>query len=221
MFFDDLGKIPELATGTNFAIFVVNPKTNINLKNAFTITIPEKKTQISINQIREVEDLVKMKQTSERYIVITPADAMGIDAQNAFLKNLEEPKEHYHFVLLTDKPNLLLPTVLSRGQLYILKKDNSLDEPPKVDKKVLDLAKRLISAKPEELPKIATDITSHKDNTRTYALLVIGTAIEILYKSYFATKQIKFVARIPKFLTLYQNIEMNGHIKLHLVADML
>ena len=55
---------------------------------------------------------------------------------------------------------------------------------------------------------------------RAYALLVLATAIEMLYKSYFITGKDVFVKKLPQFLTAYENIDKNGHIKLHLVADL-
>jgi hypothetical protein len=50
---------------------------------------------------------------------------------------------------------------------------------------------------------------------------VLGVTIEMLYKSYFKTKNQVFVKKIPKFLEAYSNIEKNGHLKLHLVADLI
>ena len=46
--------------------------------------------------------------------VILHADRMGIGAENAFLKTLEEPPPECLLLLVSDAPELLLPTVLSR-----------------------------------------------------------------------------------------------------------
>ena len=51
-----------------------------------------------------------------RVIVIAEADQMTIEATNSLLKILEEPPDFTHLVLTTSKPNLLLPTILSRCQ---------------------------------------------------------------------------------------------------------
>lgn len=51
-----------------------------------------------------------------RVIIFDPADAMTEQAQNAFLKTLEEPPPDVVFVLVTALPHLLLPTVRSRCQ---------------------------------------------------------------------------------------------------------
>jgi hypothetical protein len=49
---------------------------------------------------------------------------------------------------------------------------------------------------------------------------VLETTIEMLYKSYFITKKEIFVKKIARFLEAYENLDKNGHIKLHLVADL-
>lgn len=49
--------------------------------------------------------------------VFLEADSFNAEAANAFLKTLEEPPGHVHFVLVTDRPERLLPTIVSRCQV--------------------------------------------------------------------------------------------------------
>jgi DNA polymerase-3 subunit delta' len=51
-----------------------------------------------------------------RVVIVDDADAMEASAQNALLKTLEEPPAASTFVLVTSRPDLLLPTVRSRCQ---------------------------------------------------------------------------------------------------------
>ena len=51
-----------------------------------------------------------------RVFIIQEADRMGIPPQNHFLKTLEEPPGNSVFILLTEFPGLLLPTIRSRCQ---------------------------------------------------------------------------------------------------------
>ena len=51
-----------------------------------------------------------------RVVIIDHADALGVQAQDAILKTLEEPPSASVFVLITDRPDVLLPTVRSRCQ---------------------------------------------------------------------------------------------------------
>ena len=47
-------------------------------------------------------------------VIIDEADALVPAAQNALLKTLEEPPPSSVFILVTARPDMLLPTVLSR-----------------------------------------------------------------------------------------------------------
>ena len=220
MFFDSINDIVKIASRVGCAIFVVPKETMIEIKNA-TILQPEEKSTITIEQVRGVIKRLSVKQTSEQYIIIRPADLLGEEAANAFLKNLEEPGEKVHFVLITDVPSRLLPTILSRAEIYFLRDLETIDSEIKADAKVKDLAKRLIVAKPADLPNLAEEICKKKDGVRAYALEVLATTIKMLYKSYFLTQKEVFVKKLPRFLSAYENIEKNGHIRLHLIADLI
>ena len=82
----------------------------------------EGKRQIRIGPIREVNDFVGQtaQQGGYRVIVIAPAEAMNVAAANALLKNLEEPGDRTLFVLLSDVPSRMLPTIRSRCQHWAL-----------------------------------------------------------------------------------------------------
>jgi DNA polymerase-3 subunit delta' len=72
--------------------------------------------QIKIEQVR---DLTKRLTYSPfegqwRVIIIHDAHLFGVEAANALLKTLEEPPARNLFILLTDQPQRLLPTTLSR-----------------------------------------------------------------------------------------------------------
>ena len=75
-------------------------------------------------------------------------------------------------------------------------------------------------AKPADLVLIAEEIAKKKDNVRAWALEILGIAIEMLYKTYLINGKDVFLMKLPKFLVAYENISRNGHVKLHLVADL-
>jgi DNA polymerase-3 subunit delta' len=74
---------------------------------------------ISVKQVRDVEVSVALApyQGKMRVVIFDPAETMSADAQNAFLKTLEEPPPHAVFVLVTTDAGLLLETVRSRCRL--------------------------------------------------------------------------------------------------------
>jgi len=51
-----------------------------------------------------------------RIVIIEDADQMNIQAANAFLKNLEEPPANTIIILITERLQMILPTILSRTQ---------------------------------------------------------------------------------------------------------
>ena len=228
MFFDDPKKIPELAKKSGFSIFVapatITETINFPTKNSLTITPDIKTDKITINAVREIIDFCKVEQKKLFYIIIKNAEKLNEFAENALLKLLEEPALNYHFVLLTTDASALLETVLSRGDIYILRSQNTLEKSvsaPSAGHRAY--AKQLITAKPADLPGLAETITKDtkiKKNLRENVLIISSIAIETLYKSYFRTGDLNFIAKLPGFLTLEENIRKNGHIKLHLVADL-
>lgn len=80
-----------------------------------TVDDPEKKT-VPVDLIRQARaDIYVQPNESEHKIYLFPrAQDMGIPSQNALLKVLEEPPKYGVFLLLTDNPDKLLPTVRSR-----------------------------------------------------------------------------------------------------------
>ncbi len=219
MWFDDLKQIPEIAKKSGTTIFVVPDGEKVEVPQAIILK-PEEKTVIAIDQVREMLGILRRKQFTDQFIVFRPAEKLGLEAANALLKNFEEPSEKVHFVLITSKPSQLLPTILSRAMIYFWLPGQKLKLDVVTDEKTKALAKELMTAGPKELVTIAEKMAKVKTNKREQALAVLGVAIEMLYKSYFLTGKMIFVEKLPKFLTAYENISKNGHIKLQIVANL-
>lgn len=85
---------------------------------------------ISIEEIRKLNHVLSMKvpgkRVFDRIIEIYDADKMTAEAQNALLKNLEEPPTGTVFILTASKADNLLPTVISRCHLLPI-------NPPNID----------------------------------------------------------------------------------------
>ncbi len=218
MYFNSANEVRDIAKKTGCAVFVMPDSFGVEIKNAIAVS-PDEKTVITVEQIREVAGLVMARQTSDRYIIIRPAEKLSDVAANAFLKNLEEPNDKVHYILITNHLSKILPTILSRAEIYLLKEKWSYKEIEGGEKEKM-LAKKLIAAKSSDLVSVAEEIASKKNGVREYALEVVRIAIEMLYKTYFMTEKEAFIKKLPKFLDLYDNLEHNGHIKLHIVADL-
>lgn len=225
MYFSNASEVFDIARRSGCSIFVL-PEMEAGAlvvpKPDRIVLQPEEKSIITIEQVKAVISRLSVKQLEDVFVVISPADLLGEEASNALLKNLEEPKEKVHFVLITDSISKILPTILSRAAVYFLKVATLNFDEICADEKVKGLAKRLIAAKPADLPVLADELAPKgKDKVRGQVLEVLGVAIEMLYKSYLKTGKEAFLAKVPKCITAYENIEKNGHIKLHLVADLL
>ncbi len=135
-----------------------------------TVDDPEKKT-VPVELIRKARaDIYVQPNEADRKVYMFPrAQDMGIPGQNALLKVLEEPPSYGVFILLTDNPQKLLPTVRSRCtelQLQAL--------PEKLLK--AQLAVEFPNAAPEELAVATAQSGGYLGQAK--ALLEKGTAVE-------------------------------------------
>ena len=81
--------------------------------DCITVTDPEHKN-VAVKIIRQVrEDMFVRPNEGKKKIYLFP-QPLGIEGQNALLKILEEPPAYGVFILLSDNPEQLLPTVRSR-----------------------------------------------------------------------------------------------------------
>jgi DNA polymerase-3 subunit delta' len=80
------------------------------------VVTPGDNGSIRVDQIRDVVDRAGFRpfEGRRRVVIVDEADAMAPPAQSALLKTLEEPPPSSVFVLVTARPDMLLPTVQSR-----------------------------------------------------------------------------------------------------------
>jgi DNA polymerase-3 subunit delta' len=112
--------------------------------------------QYSIATVRLLKNFLSQKPFNHysKIVLIPEADNLNPESQNALLKNLEEPGKNNYFILTTSKPQLLLPTILSRCQKIKIvspkiqneNKAWSLSGNPKKD---LDFASSIVNDKNE------------------------------------------------------------------------
>lgn len=85
----------------------------------FQLILPENNI-ITIDKIRQIKNFLKLKtigqQTIRRVLVIEKSELMTLEAQNSFLKMLEEPPDDTLIILTSAHPTNLLPTIISRVQ---------------------------------------------------------------------------------------------------------
>jgi DNA polymerase III subunit delta' len=98
---------------------------------------------IKVEQVRDVIDRAAFRpfEGMRRVVIIDEADALFPAAQNALLKILEEPPPSSMFVLVTARPDMLLPTVRSRCIRLWFPRHQGAD----VDADARDVAERVLT----------------------------------------------------------------------------
>ncbi|VAW84886.1 DNA polymerase III delta prime subunit [hydrothermal vent metagenome] len=79
----------------------------------------EDKSVISVDQIRELSHYLSLTALCGGYqvVLISPADAMNVNAANSLLKTLEEPPANTLLLLMSERPSALTATIRSRCQV--------------------------------------------------------------------------------------------------------
>ena len=93
-----------------------------------------------VENMRNLNEKVRVPPRIGNYkiYIIDEAHMLTIDAFNAFLKTLEEPPDHVVFILATTEKSKILPTVLSRCQIYDFKRISVLDIKKKLEAILLE-----------------------------------------------------------------------------------
>ncbi len=94
----------------------IQEQLKIKSNNPYHQIFINKANTIKISSIREINKSIALNYDEIKYrgIIISDADKMGVESQNAFLKNLEEPPEGVIYILITSKPSQMLRTIISR-----------------------------------------------------------------------------------------------------------
>jgi hypothetical protein len=80
------------------------------------LSVEPEGVQIRVDRVREALAFAAGRpyESARRVARIVRADLLGIEAENALLKSLEEPGERFRWILTTTRPELLLATIRSR-----------------------------------------------------------------------------------------------------------
>ena len=147
------------------------------------ILIEPENNIIQISQIRSLINKLSFKPYLADYklAVVNRAESMNKEAQNCFLKFLEEPSNKTYLILITAYPSMLLPTILSRVQKirFFSNKDKKLDNQLVLDLLKIsqsDLAYRFQYAKNISKEKM-------KETLDTWLIYLRKILINKLYKS--------------------------------------
>ena len=98
--------------------------TNTSEDFSFNVFELDAASNNSVEDIRKINEQVRIPPQigSHKVYIIDVVHMLSNSAFNAFLKTLEEPPKHAIFILATTEKNKIIPTVLSRCQIYDFKR---------------------------------------------------------------------------------------------------
>ena len=136
----------------------------------------------SVEDIRTLIDQVRIPPQIGRYkvYIIDEVHMLSQSAFNAFLKTLEEPPHHAIFILATTEKHKILPTILSRCQIYDFNRMNVNDT---VEHLMYVAGKEGVHAEPEALNVIAQKADGGmRDALSIFDQVVSFTGGEVTYQ---------------------------------------
>ena len=137
----------------------------------------------SVDDIRQLVEQVRIPPQIGKYkvYIIDEVHMLSASAFNAFLKTLEEPPRHAIFILATTEKHKILPTILSRCQIYDF---NRISVEDTVNHLSYVASKEGITAEPEALNVIAMKADGGmRDALSIFDQVISFTGGNITYKS--------------------------------------
>lgn len=176
----------------------------------------------SVDDIRQLIDQVRIPPQLGKYkvFIIDEVHMLSPAAFNAFLKTLEEPPQHALFILATTEKHKILPTILSRCQIYDFQRISISDT---VDHLKYVAEREGIAFEEEALSVIAQksdggmrDALSVFDQMSAYSggnityKSVIANLNLLDYDYYFRLTDAFIEGDVPKALLIFDEILRNG-----------
>ena len=199
---------------------------------AFNIFELDAASNNSVDDIRSLTDQVRIPPQTGKYkvYIIDEVHMLSQAAFNAFLKTLEEPPAHAIFILATTEKHKIIPTILSRCQIFDFKRITVLDT-KKYLKKIAakenieadDDALHIISQKADGAMRDALSIFdrvisfSGKNLTRE----AVTQNLNVLdYDTYFTMTDLLLENKIPDVLNNFNEILSKGFEGHHFISGL-
>lgn len=177
----------------------------------------------SVDDIRSLIDQVRYPPQSGKYkiYIIDEVHMLSTSAFNAFLKTLEEPPSYAIFILATTEKHKILPTILSRCQIFDFNRIQiqdmtqhlskiALQEGIEADNDALELiAQKADGGLRDALSMFDLNVTFSKDNVLRYAEVLDNLHI-LDYDYYFRMTDALVNANISESLLLFDEILKKG-----------
>lgn len=186
----------------------------------------------SVDDIRQLVEQVRIPPQIGKYkvYIIDEVHMLSTSAFNAFLKTLEEPPRHAIFILATTEKHKILPTILSRCQIYDF---NRISVEDTVAHLAYVASKEGVTAEPEALNVIAMkadggmrDALSIFDQVVSFTggNITYQNAIDNLnvldYEYYFRLTDLFLENKVPDALLLFNEVLGKGFDGNHFITGL-
>ncbi|TWO32854.1 DNA polymerase III subunit gamma/tau [Seonamhaeicola sediminis] len=199
---------------------------------AFNIFELDAASNNSVDDIRNLTDQVRIPPQVGKYkvYIIDEVHMLSQAAFNAFLKTLEEPPKHCIFILATTEKHKIIPTILSRCQIFDFKRITVKDAKAYLQYiaeeqgvSAEDDALHIIAQKADGAMRDALSIFdrvvsfSGKNLTRQ----AVTENLNVLdYETYFESTDLILQNKIPELLLLFNNTLSKGFDGHHYIAGL-
>lgn len=187
----------------------------------------------SVDDIRSLTEQVRIPPVNGRYkvYIIDEVHMLSTAAFNAFLKTLEEPPSYAIFILATTEKHKVIPTILSRCQIYDFNRITNADivghlknvaknEGIEADDDALAVIAEKADGGMRDALSIFDQVTSFTGGHVTYDLTIRNLNV-IDSDHYFRMTDLLLENRIPDSLMLLNDILSRGFDASHLISGLL
>ncbi len=208
------------------------PDTKPDEDFAFNIFELDAASNNSVDDIRNLIDQVRIPPQvgSYKVYIIDEVHMLSQAAFNAFLKTLEEPPKHAIFILATTEKHKIIPTILSRCQIFDFKRISVSDarkhlvtiaqeEGIDADEEALHIIAQKADGAMRDALSIFDRVVSFSGNTLTRKAVTENLNV-LDYETYFVATDHIMSNNIPDLLLQFNDILSRGFDGHHFIAGL-
>ncbi|WP_405210438.1 DNA polymerase III subunit gamma/tau [Dokdonia sp. Asnod2-E02] len=199
---------------------------------AFNVFELDAASNNSVDDIRSLIDQVRIPPQVGKYkvYIIDEVHMLSAAAFNAFLKTLEEPPKHAIFILATTEKHKIIPTILSRCQIFDFKRITVADarkhlvqiaaeEGIEADEEALHIIAQKADGAMRDALSIFDRVVSFSG--KTLSRKAVTENLNVLdYDTYFTTTDLLLTNDIPQVLVQFNDILARGFDGHHFIAGL-
>lgn len=203
-----------------------------NEQRSYNISELDAASNNSVDDIRQLVDQVRIPPQIGKYkvYIVDEVHMLSTAAFNAFLKTLEEPPHHAIFILATTEKHKILPTILSRCQVYDFQRITINDivehlqyvasqEGVQAEEEALSVIAQKADGGMRDALSIFDQIASFTAGNITYSAVIQNLNV-LDYEYYFRLTEAFLKADVPSTLLLYKEICDKGFESQHFISGL-